>query len=250
MAENSIRLRDGSVVADQRLDRLTEFDERSRQYPSVARLSPESARRGPRSYRWRLGTRLDQGQEGACVGFSFTHELVARPAEVTAFTDPDVGAMFARETVYWEAQRRDPWDGGAYPGAQPFYEGTSILAGAQVLHDLGYFKEYRWAFGEDDLALSVGYLGPAVIGVNWYEGMSRPNQHGFIRPEGARTGGHAIVVTAVRVRSRQREDEFYELTNSWGADWGDGGVCRITRADMRQLLQEDGEACIPIGRRR
>lgn len=228
-------LKDGSEVADKRLARIVQFDDKSRGYPIRATISPGAQ---PRSYTWGCGTHLDQGAEGACVGFSMTHELIARPKVVAG-----VDARFARSEVYWEAQKIDPWEGGAYPGASPFYEGTSVLAGIKILKKLGYVQEYRWCFGLEDLVLAVGYKGPAVLGIAWYEGMFQPWPCGHIHVSGQVAGGHAILCKGVSVR-----DRTFTLHNSWGPAWGNGGDCRITWDEMDRLLHEQGEAVIPLSR--
>lgn len=229
----AIVLKDGSTTQDRRLDRLVLFDEESRHYP-VRQLV---ATKQPRSYTWRLPVYLDQGHEGACVGFSFSHELAARPNEV-----PSISNITARQ-VYFEAQKIDPWPGGAYAGAQPFYEGTAVLAGAKYLQSKGYFKEYRWAFNLNDVLLAVGYQGPGVLGANWYEGMMEPDSKGFIHPTGNVVGGHAIVVRGVNVKTKT-----IRLSNSWGRSWGVDGDCFMTFDEFEKVLLDDGEFCIPIGR--
>ena len=128
---NEIVLKDGTTTQDPRLDRLVEFDEKSRSFPIRELLRADE----PRSYTWSLPVYLDQGYEGACVGFSWSHELAARPVEVQGVTNET-----ARQ-VYFEAQRIDEWEGGAYDGAIPFYEGTSVLAGAKALQAQGKIKE-------------------------------------------------------------------------------------------------------------
>lgn len=228
-----ITLKDGSTTSDPRLTRIRQFDERSRAYPITAVISATK----PRSYTWSCGKHLDQKSEGACVGFCFTHELIARPSVVTG-----VDEKFARD-VYFESQKIDEWPGGAYPGAKPFYEGTSVLAGVKTVQKLGYIKEYRWAFGLDDLIMAVGYKGPAVIGVDWYEGMLDSDDQGFIRPTGEFVGGHCTLVKGVNVTKR-----YFIIHNSWGDDWGVGGDCYITFEDMDYLLRSGGEACIPLSR--
>ena len=76
-----IKLKDGTEVEDRRLDRLESFDDRSRNFPIMAARELEGRR--PRNYTWRMtGPVLNQGNEGACVGFGISHELAARPAEV------------------------------------------------------------------------------------------------------------------------------------------------------------------------
>jgi hypothetical protein len=175
-----------------------------------------------------------------CVGFSMAHELAARPAEVQG-----LDAKFAREQVYWEAQKIDEWAGGAYPGASPFYEGTSVLAGVKVLKKLGYIDEYRWAFGLDDLVMAVGYAGPAVLGIPWYEGMFDMWSCGNVHVHGQVAGGHAILCKGVDVK-----EQTFTLHNSWGPVWGRGGDAKIAWSDMDRLLHEQGEAVIPMGRHR
>jgi hypothetical protein len=231
-----MKLRDGSKVDDARLARLVQFDERSRKYP-VRKLVTGKKLRG---YTWSCSKVLDQGAEGACVGFSLGHELIARPVVVSTVT-----AKFARERIYWEAQKIDPWDGGSYPGARPTYEGTSVLAGVQVLQQLGHFDSYHWAFSIEELALAVGYCGPAVLGIPWYDGMFDTYPCGFLHVGGEVVGGHAILCNGVDVKRRT-----FRLHNSWGPSWGTKGEALISWDDLDRLLHEDGEACIPTGRRK
>lgn len=233
----SIKLRGEATTFDRRLDRIPKFDERSRSFP--IRNAREVAGKKPRGYTWSCKVWNDQGAEGACVGFGVGHELCARPAAVK-----NINAKFSREQLYWEAQKIDEWQGGAYPGASPFYEGTSVLAGVKVAHRLGYMESYRWAFGMEDLILGVGYAGPAVIGVNWYSGMFDTDASGFIHVTGRIEGGHCTLVHSVSVK-----DKFFRIHNSWGRSWGVDGEAKISFADMERLLDEDGEACFFVGRR-
>jgi hypothetical protein len=231
-----VTLRDGSEVVDARLARIVQFDERSWEFPIRATVGTKR----PRSYTWRCRQHLDQGNEGACVGFSMTHELIARPAEVRG-----LDGKFAREQIYWEAQKIDPWPGGSYPGADQRYEGTSVLAGVKMLKKLGYIDSYRWAFGLDDLVMAVGHAGPAVLGVPWYEGMFNPWSCGHLHIDGQVAGGHAILCKGVSVK-----DRTFTLHNSWGPAWGNGGDAIISWEEMDRLLHEQGEAVIPLGRHR
>jgi len=249
----STTLRDGTTVEDHRLDRLIQFDERSRDYPVMATISAKK----PRSYHWRCEQTLDQGREGACVGFAWTHELVARPREMR------LSDAYAIE-VYKEAQKIDQW-----PGED--YSGTSVIAGVQILQQRGLIGEYRWAFGIHDLVMAVGYKGPAVLGIPWHQGMYRPRLAGngsyWIDLSGPKVGGHAIVARGCKIVWKRgmswaqrgwqdhgwdavdMEKSFVTLRNSWGMGWGDGGDARITLAHLALLLGDRGEACIPVERR-
>lgn len=220
-------LRDGSTAEDPRLDRLPQFDERSRAYPVTATV-PEEAVYKPRGYTWRCNLWLDQGREGACVGFGIAHDLHARPVEAKG-----IDFWYAR-SIYKRAQEIDPWEGEDY-------EGTSVLAGIKIAMRDQHYSEYRWGFGLNDLIAGVGYKGPAVLGLNWYSGMFNTNSEGFIAPTGSRTGGHCILCTAVNPKSRT-----FVLHNSWGQDWGNNGRALITFDHMERLLHERGEACFPV----
>lgn len=229
-----VQLKDGTTTEDPRLDRLIQFDPKSREYPIRQLVGDKPLR----SYTWGLPiTNLDQGYEGACVGFSWNHELAARPAPVAGITNET-----ARQT-YFAAQRIDEWEGGAYPGAQPFYEGTSVLAGVKAVQAQGKIKEYRWAFSLNDALLAIGYQGPGVLGCWWYEGMMNPDAKGFIKPTGRAVGGHAICVRGISVKNRT-----VRLSNSWGEDWGIGGDCFMTFEDFEKVLLNEGEFCIPVQR--
>jgi hypothetical protein len=216
-------------VEDIRLARVPEFDERSRGFS----IGTAVAAKKPRSYTWRCNEFYDQGREGACVAYALGHELVARPAEVLG----TINDKWLVQKVYWEAQRNDPWAGGSYPGATPFYEGTSVLAGVKVLHKMKLFESYRWAFTFNDLILGLGHNGPAVLGLNWYEGMFATDSKGFIRPTGKILGGHAVLARGVNV-----SNQTVTIRNSWGKSWGKGGDCYITFADLERLMKERGEA--------
>lgn len=233
-------LKTGETVADGRLGRIVQFDERSRGYPIrglLAQQEPEAVKvRAYRSNTWACPWVGDQGVEGACVGFGVTAELAARPSMVAA-TDADA---FRR---YYAAQDRDPWPGGEYPGAWPRYSGTSVLAGVKVAHAEGYFREYRWAFGLSDVLLGIGYHGPAVIGINWHESMYEPRD-GRVVVEGPVVGGHCLLVNGVSVRDRTAL-----CHNSWGPAWGRNGEAVISWDDLGDLLADDGEAVFFVGRR-
>lgn len=235
-----VHLKDGTEVEDTRLDRLRQFDEKSRNFGIMG--VEAIAVKKPRSYTWGLAAdkTLDQGQEGACVGFSCAQELIAKPSVAVG-----VDGNFARTKIYWPAQERDPWAGGSYPGASPRYEGTSILAGIQVMQQLGAMKEYRWSFTHDEMVLAVGYGGPGILGVDWHAGMMRPGKDGYIRPTGSLLGGHAILVRGVSLK-----EKFWLLHNTWGPDWGFGGTCKLSFDDMNTLRARQGEFVTPVKRLR
>jgi len=211
------------------LDRLPSFDERSRGFPIRTLISASQ----PRSYTWFCGTTLDQGREGACVGYGWAHERAARPV-IRSVTEADAFSLYNR------AQELDEWAGEDY-------DGTSVIAGAKAAEERGWLKEYRWAFGLQDLLMAISYHGPVVLGVNWWEGMRDPDIKGFIHVTGDVIGGHCLLARGVNVPART-----VLLHQSWGPDWGKTkwgpGTCLISWDDMAALLLDQGEACVPVVR--
>lgn len=225
-------LRDGSTTKDPRLDRLIQFDQRS-----YAFCISEAAPAKIVTKEWECAQWLDQGKEGACVGFGITHEAIAKPVAVKG-----LDAKFAREMIYWEAQRHDGMPGGAYPHAFPRYEGTSVLAGLKAYKGTGLIDGYAWAFGLDQVLRGLS-LGPCVLGIAWLDGMRKPDADGLIHATGAQLGDHCILATGVYTK-----DETVRLHNSWGRAWGKGGDCIITWGDLGKLLDMQGEAAFVTGR--
>lgn len=206
------------------LDWNSRHDEASRDY-AIVDLIDETK---PRTRIWETSVTLDQGREGACTGFATAHDLNAAP-DVTE----DVSIVLARR-IYGRAKQIDEW-----PGED--YDGSSVLAAMKAATEFGYYTEYRWAFGEDDLALALSHAGPAIAGIPWMTDMGQPDADGYLHATGNVEGGHAILVKGIDV-----ERDAYLLHNSWGESWGDNGDAWISREDMRKLLADNGEAAIPI----
>ena len=226
-------LRDGTVVEDIRLDRLIEFDEKSRNYGLGKTLDKE-----PRSHYWNLNIEaLDQKSEGACVGFGISGELACDPAAVKGITN-----RFARE-LYWKAQREDNFPGGEYPGAYPRSAGTSVLAGMKAAREMGYIEGWKYAFGLMELILGIDYDGPSVMGTNWYNDMYTTDKYGFVEPTGDFVGGHCWLVYGVNW-----EEKFFLCRNSWGSEYGINGDFYLSFDGMEFLLKNNGESVFFEGR--
>lgn len=232
-----MKLRGGFTTEDPRLDRLPEQDPRSRRFP-VSAIVPEALR----SRTWPIrGLWLDQGREGACVGYAWHHEAAASPVPVRTVTNEDAFARYRR------MQEVDEW-----PGSD--YSGTSVLAGAKVMQGDGFFSEYRWAFSVDDLLRAVAHEGPAVIGIPWLNSMYSTRPSGLLDCSGTLVGGHAILVRGVTLKARLKGETrlgpVVRLRNSWGEDWGKGGDAYLRVEDLEKLLAQGGDACVPVGRSR
>lgn len=226
---------------DRVLDWAPKDDPRSLNFPARTLFRKQSVV----NWTWRAPSPLDQGREGACVGFGWTHEALTTPVPVD-FTrlankllpaDPD---LFAR-TLYRDAQLVDEWGGEEY-------EGTSVNAGAKVMRDRGLLREWRWAFGVDDVIMSIINIGPVVLGINWYADMYQA-PGGILSVGGLHVGGHCIIAMAVRKAGVIFEnEEAIGILNSWGPSYGKNGRAWIRKSDLARLLSEQGEAAVPVRR--
>lgn len=246
-------IKNGIEVEDSRLGRVPYHDPRSLDYDVTDKLYGVATER-LRTRTYRVGRHLDQGREGACVGFAYTHELIATPIRVFGWQKLD--DAFARDEVYHPAQHDDPW-AGCFLGQScpiepgPKADGTGMLPGIKVLQRMGFISEYRWAFSEPDLASAVAWVGGAIIGVPWFEGMYNTDSNGYINPTGRLMGYHAIFVHRFVAQTKTRKNDWYEVWNSWGKDkFGKNGTAKVSRDSMAYLLdgQFSSEACIPLKR--
>lgn len=221
------------------LDWSPVFDEKSKDYP-VRAILPENI-----SYKakmWREGTILDQGREGACVGFGWTAELLAEPFSPTEQPTEQQGNKIA-QSFYKRAQKIDQW-----PGED--YDGTSVLAGAKIMKEEGHIGGYRWCFSIEDLRDTIITQGPVVVGVPWSSKMYQTLDNGLVVLGGKKVGGHCLTVTGYHPEMRidGQKLEVFRWTNSWGEGYGHGGSGYIKYEDLKSLVSERAEMCIPEDR--
>jgi hypothetical protein len=192
---------------------------------------------------------LDQGTEGACTGFGLA--TVANYLLLRRRVIPDPIPVSPR-MLYAMAKRYDEW-----PGEQ--YAGSSARGAMKGWHKHGICSEDEWPYrveatdkegpgGLNDARTASARHRPlgayfrvnhndlismhtaiAEVGVLYatasvHEGWEDVGSDGKI-PQSARTlGGHAFAIVAY-------DDEGFWLQNSWGTDWGMGGLARVSYDD-------------------
>lgn len=226
---------------NRKLDWAANYDERSRNFP-IRGVVRKAVKRKNRL--WKVGPILDQGSEGACVGFGWTAEALASPVRVDlnriktrAPKEPNKFAQY----VYAFAKTIDEYEGVDY-------DGTSVLAGAKSMQTFRLLKEYRWAFSMDEVIDGIIAKGPVVLGIPWYEGMYEAPD-GVLKVSGENVGGHCILAVGYTVSSQKMGGKpSITLQNSWGTEWGINGLAEIEVSELAKLVAE-GEACLPISRK-
>jgi len=226
---------------ERKLDWRPHHDNRSKDYPIRSLINQISF--DLKRINWEEGTVLDQGREGACVGFAWMGELLAEPKAPEVQPSEALGNAIA-SSYYKRAKKIDQW-----PGEE--YEGTSVLAGAKIMKEEGFIDSYRWCFGIEDIRDAVLTTGPVVIGIPWHSGMYSTGRGGLVKVSGSNVGGHALVITGYDpfMEINGRRYEVFRWRNSWGSDYGVDGSGYIKYNDLEKLLKKSGEACVPIGRK-
>jgi hypothetical protein len=168
---------------------------------------------------YKHGPIRDQGDEGACVGFAGRAYLDATP--VVNQSGP--GAW----DLYISSQKRD-----RFPD-EPEGAGTTAHALAKELEHLGYIQgSYVWARSKQDVYDWVRGHGPVVLATRVTRGCYSTDRNGYWTPRAdtAPIGGHCYLILGVL------EDDTLLAQNSWGSDFGDGGLMYIRPADLDYLL--------------
>jgi hypothetical protein len=181
---------------------------------------------------------LNQGKEGACVGFGVAdavNVLRASGAPVPAFID-DAGAL----DLYHAAQRVDDIPGESYTG-------TSVLAGMKAGAGAGLFGGYLWDFGTSAIAQTLLQLHtPVVVGVPWFDGMYDTGPGGVVHVAGKLVGGHCLCIVGLSMKGPNGEPgPWFIWRNSWGESYGVGGDGFVHHRDLGKLLRGQGEAAVP-----
>ncbi len=212
-----------------RLGRHIEHDDRSKAFAYKARTAPKTVTH------IRYIPVLDQGNLGACVGFSTVGCLGTGTFYRSIPTGRSLDNAFGKE-VYSLATKLDAVS-GTYP---PTDTGSTGIGGAKAAQQLGLISGYQHVLSFED-ALSALSEKPAITGTNWYSSMNIPDSKGFVSI--SRTakveGGHEYCIDEINV-----EKEYVGVTNSWGSSWGKAGRFFMSFSTYERLLKEQGDLTV------
>ena len=216
---------DARTYAGRSLDVSLAVDPRNREYPVAAKF-PLGVELPLTSRKWQCDYSLDQGREGACIGYAGAHWMGSQPRP------QDVSSRIAQR-FYAGAQRNDVW-----PGED--YEGTSLQGLMRYWRKEGLIGEYRWIFSADDLLRTLSHLGPVIVASAWPEECFHPDPYGFIEYDGERQGGHATCWTGIDV-----EREYCTIQQSWGRRHGKGGEVYMRFRDVERMFGDKPRIAFP-----
>jgi hypothetical protein len=180
--------------------------------------------------------RIDQGQEGTCVGHGCTNVLMAGPvthSDFLSFGTPDDAHQFARK-LYFDATGDDTYQQGAY-----------TRDALNVLVARGQIASYHRLGSVDEIITTLQSIGPVTFGSTWYEPMFEPrseyeNSYLQVDTRAPVAGGHLYSLTGVDLSPIHGGPQFVRMENSWGPSWAHNGTARITLEDLAKLY--DGDA--------
>lgn len=185
------------------------------------------------------GPILDQGNIGACVGFTAADILNTgtfsrsrrRPQGRRTYFGSDSGFGF-----YEYATLLDP-----FPDKWPPEDfGTTTTAGAEAMRKSGYIDRYEHTWSMSGF-LAALERQPVMLGTLWTSEMSDPTNKGFAVPSGELVGGHAYMAFGVNY-----PEEKIRCQNHWGPEWGLKGDFYVSFQDMDWLINNGGEVVVPI----
>jgi hypothetical protein len=179
--------------------------------------------------------RINQGNEGTCVGHGDTNLLLAGPSkheDYLPFATEDSAHQFARK-LYFETTGDTTYQQGAQPRN----------ACAKLL-EWGLIDSYWRVMQVDDVTTALLTFGPVGIAVPWYSSMYYPdsrladaygNYWIKVNLESEHVGYHWIALTGVDMAPDNGAPPFVRVQNSWGSGWGQNGTARLTIESFRRL---------------
>lgn len=181
------------------------------------------------------GAVLNQKRLGSCTGNALTQCLNCGPFWTRGRTRVEKDAV----AVYSLATTLDDIP-GSYTAPTWEDTGSSGLGVCKAGVKLGWIKSYGHAFGLEQARAAL-MLSPIIIGIAWKNAMFDPDpSSGLLSLAGGTAGGHEVCIMGYDADT----DEF-DLLNSWGPKWGQGGIAKLRGKDFGELLADDGDVTVP-----
>lgn len=177
----------------------------------------------------------DQGQLGSCTAHACKGALSTRPFGHYYRSEAGIIRWYSAVT------KTDPFP-GTYP---PDDTGSDGLSNAKLAKARGLIDSYLHSFTLLAFLSGIQKM-PAMIGVNWYDSMDRPDADGLVRitPGATVRGGHEMEVTRLVLATPGTytgSDRIW-IPQSWGTGFGKNGWIQMELSTLDRLLHEQGDA--------
>jgi C1A family cysteine protease len=232
-------------------------------YEPLASNSSKNSRPSRYSLRNFAPRRGSQGQQGSCVGWASAY--AARTILEAAATGKDPNRLIyspsflynqirvndrCEGSILADALRKMKNDGLVYLADFPYDESScsrnpssSLKAQAQQHRIRGYQRLTQSGDNYDvDLEAvkqNIAQNGPVIIAMNVPSSFDRPGKlwepRSNERRNPSRYGGHAMCLIGY---DDNYQGGAFEIMNSWGANWGDGGCVWVRYEDFKQFCRE------------
>jgi hypothetical protein len=184
---------------------------------------------------------LDQGQEGACTGYGLATVVNYLMRVRGKQTKADAASAWM---LYTMAKRYDEWKGEKY-------EGSSARGAMKGWHKHGVCAMRLWEDGRDNelagersvdalnrplgayfrvnhrdlvaMHAAINEVGILYATATVHDGWQSP-KGGVIPYTTKQLGGHAFAIVGY-------DRQGFYIQNSWGTDWGDRGIARLSYED-------------------
>lgn len=194
-------------------------------------------------------TILDQGREGACTGFGLAAVVnLQRHRKYGPETAPVSPRM-----LYEMARRFDEWTGEDYDGSSirgalrgffnngvcleedwPYHAddaGVLTLDRARAARNVVLGAYYRVQPSIADMHAAIHEAGAVYASARVHDGWFDPVNGTIVPHPSSPQGGHAFAIVGY-------DSEGFWVQNSWGRDWGHGGIARWEYADWARGITD------------
>jgi hypothetical protein len=181
--------------------------------------------------------RIDQGQEGTCVGHGTTNMLAGAPLthlNFAPFADTQVAHTFSRQ-LYFDITSDSTYQQGANP-----------RDAMQWCLSKGYAAAYYRLVDTDDIIDFLLNHGPVGFCSPWYASMDNVRGDGsytklpYLRvdPSSGIRGYHWYVLSGIDLAPEDGRAPRVRMWNSWGPWWGLNGCAAIEVYSDLPILYE------------
>jgi hypothetical protein len=179
--------------------------------------------------------RINQGNEGTCVGHGDTNLLMAGASEHKTYPDfqtEELAHQFARR-LYVEAS-----------GDLTYKKGMQPRDACAKLLEWELIDSYWTVPQVDDVITALLTYGPVGLTLPWYfsmydnqASMSKVYGNWWIKVnmDSDLAGYHWVAATGVDLDPDDGAPPWIRIENSWGSGWGYNGTGRLTVENFRRL---------------